>query len=139
MRNIYGTKRGTHNLKTDELKSDENCKVVGVLEWRRIVHLQTLGTQLFCKKCQCVLCLLNTTSEKHYGFASIFSVQCQQCKVITKVSTDKHHTSKIVSNISKSKGTDKSTDRCDTVTGSKCFATNTKAVIGFLTLDYIMP
>lgn len=44
LRNNYGTKRGTYNLKKNKLQNDHNCKVVGI-EGRRIVHMKTLGDQ----------------------------------------------------------------------------------------------
>ncbi|XP_066582289.1 uncharacterized protein [Prorops nasuta] len=156
LRNIYGTKRGTYNLKKEKLEKDENCQAVEkVLEGRRIVHLQTLGEQLFCKKCKCALSLLNIISEKHYGFASVFDVQCPQSKIVKKVATDKQHVSQTIRKVPENKETNISADeisnmrkstmeaheistedrtdyKCRTDKKRKYFVTNTKAVIGTL-------
>ena len=86
-------KNDVHNLKTS-LQADENLKFVNI-EGRRIVHIETLGKQLYCRICKSVLSLSKIVSEKQNGLASQFSVECDKCKAVTGVYTDKqHHVSK---------------------------------------------
>ena len=122
-RNIHGTKRGTHNLNNDELQNDGNCKMVEI-EGRRIIHMKTLGDQMFCNKCKSILSLQDIVSEERYGLASVFEVKCRKCKLISKVETDKKHV------VCKDKKHDGSEQNCDKSKECLHYDTNTKGVIG---------
>ncbi|KAJ8676978.1 hypothetical protein QAD02_012765 [Eretmocerus hayati] len=71
-------------------KQDSDCSMCD-LEGRRIIHLKTLGKNLFCVKCESILPLVDTTSEKRIGLASVLHVKCRKCSHITAVGTDKMH------------------------------------------------
>ncbi|XP_011883725.1 PREDICTED: uncharacterized protein LOC105570884, partial [Vollenhovia emeryi] len=121
LRNIYGTKRGTYNLKKDKVENDGNCEVV---EGRRIVHVKTLGDQMFCRKCKSILSLQDIISEKRHGLASVFDIKCRNCKVISKVETDKKHV------VCKDTKHDASDQNCS-CKSKQClhYDTNTKGVV----------
>lgn len=72
----------------DNLKKEAKCKTV---DGRRIVYIETLGEQLICFKCNCILSLTDTVEEKNVGLASIFYVRCRECKMISSACTDKQH------------------------------------------------
>lgn len=55
---------------------------------RRIIDLNTLGDQLWCKNCQLPLSLNNRINENIHGLASIFTIQCMKCYNKYKVCTD---------------------------------------------------
>jgi len=48
IRSIYGTKNSANNLKTKVNNKAANRFIE--IEGRRIIHLKTLGQQLFCKE-----------------------------------------------------------------------------------------
>ncbi|KAJ8669495.1 hypothetical protein QAD02_000754 [Eretmocerus hayati] len=71
-------------------EQDSDCSMCD-LEGRRIIHLKTLGKNLSCVKCESILPLVDTTSEKRIGLASVLHVKCRKCPHITAVGTDKMH------------------------------------------------
>ncbi|XP_039302328.1 uncharacterized protein LOC120357045 [Solenopsis invicta] len=88
LRNIYGCRnKVSDNLKECETGESE----FGQLEGRRIVDLKTLAKELFCKKCDAMVSLLDTVEETRVGLASMFSVKCRSCMTIIRVATDKKH------------------------------------------------
>ena len=90
IRKIYGTK-SKHNLSVEE-KSAEN---LNDLEGRRIVHLKTLGNEMYCKQCNYPLNFNNIVEETRHGLASIFWIKCASCNSTNKVHTDKQHKSAV--------------------------------------------
>ncbi|XP_018399359.1 PREDICTED: uncharacterized protein LOC108777062, partial [Cyphomyrmex costatus] len=84
LRQVYGTKNAI--IKLTNLKKD-----AVEIEGRRIIHLETLGKELNCKKCNSVLSLQNILHEERHGLASIFLIKCHQCEGISKVCSDKEH------------------------------------------------
>ncbi|XP_043471058.1 uncharacterized protein LOC122504185 [Leptopilina heterotoma] len=78
------------------------------IEGRRIIHIETLANQLFCRKCESVLSLTKITKEIRVGLASKFYIECLSCKVVNEVCSDKQH---------------------DVNNQNKHFDTNTKAVM----------
>jgi len=78
------------NLKTNvnitkASEKDTSSKDVYEVEGRRIIHVKTLGVQMFCRKFQSVLSLTNIVHEKRIGLASIFFVKCNICCSVTGV------------------------------------------------------
>ncbi|CAD6219693.1 GSCOCG00012935001-RA-CDS, partial [Cotesia congregata] len=71
------------NINTEE-KSDDDYG-------RRIVHLKTLGKNMFCSHCDFLLSLADLVSEKRIGLASILYLKCRKCDKITGASTDIQH------------------------------------------------
>lgn len=72
----------------EELKEEKKRRVV---EGRRVIHVETLGEQLFCKSCKNLLGLQNIEVEERHGLASVFSIRCGNCKLLNKVASDKQH------------------------------------------------
>lgn len=62
------------------------------IEGCRIVDVEFLGKQMNCQNCQEILSFNRCVEEKIFGLASIFYIECQQCKVVSPVCTDKQHT-----------------------------------------------
>ncbi|XP_043276780.1 uncharacterized protein [Venturia canescens] len=136
LRQVYGSaKEVVHNLKHSECAK---------IEGRRIIHLNTLGEQLFCSKCKSILSILDSVQEQRFGLASIFHVKCRTCGMLNQVSTDKKHST---TNSIQAEDCESSTNkRLDIVVGHcnasveecarpnwrKHYDTNTKAVIGVL-------
>ncbi|XP_077272808.1 uncharacterized protein LOC143903226 [Temnothorax americanus] len=58
---------------------------------RRIVELDTLASQLWCKNCDVALSLKNIVREKQLGLASVFYVKCMQCQCIHSVHTNDYN------------------------------------------------
>lgn len=54
---------------------------------RRVVELDTLAEDLWCKKCQSGLSLRFTESEVHHYLASTSQVRCEKCNTFYKVNT----------------------------------------------------
>lgn len=86
LRSVYGCRKEKVNLKESATESDN-------LEGRRIMHLKTVSKHLFCKchKCDAVVPLSNTVDETRIGLASIFTVQCENCRGKIRFATDKTH------------------------------------------------
>jgi len=82
-------KTNVYITKTSE--KDTSSNDVFKIQGRRIIHVKTLGVQMFCRKCQSVLSLTNIVDEKRIGLASIFLVKCNICCSVTGVNTDKQH------------------------------------------------
>lgn len=79
------------------------------IEGRRIIHVETLANQLFCRKYKSVLSLTKIIKEIRVDLASKFYIECLSCKLINEVCSDKQH---------------------DVNNQNKHFDTNTKAVMG---------
>lgn len=56
---------------------------------RRIVDLNTFGSDMFCHECQIPLSILDRTEETKFGLASVFTVPCAKCHTPYRVRTDK--------------------------------------------------
>ena len=109
VRIIYGTK-SKHNPRKPMQVLDSASQAWQDLEGRRIIHLKTFSSQMFCTKCNSSLKLNNLIEEEKHGLASIFWIQCASCDFVNKVNTDKQHKS--------------------AVTGMTVFDVNTKAALG---------
>ncbi|KAK0180581.1 hypothetical protein PV327_002948 [Microctonus hyperodae] len=86
LRSVYGCKKEKANLKESATESNN-------LEGRRIVHLKTLFEHIFykCQKCDTMVPLNNTVDEERIGLASIFTVQCENCRGKIRFAIDKKH------------------------------------------------
>lgn len=86
LRSVYGCKKEKANLK-------ESAAEPNNIESRRIVHLKTVSKHLFCKcqKCDTMVPLSNIVDETQIGLASIFTVQCENCREKIRFASDKTH------------------------------------------------
>ncbi|XP_011702921.1 PREDICTED: uncharacterized protein LOC105458978 [Wasmannia auropunctata] len=81
--------REAKKLKID--KFDKNYNIKSAYEGRCIVELAELGKDLKCCSCKKVLSLENIVNKKRKGLFFILVVDCNECNVLTKVSTGKEH------------------------------------------------
>lgn len=58
---------------------------------RRVVEIDTLTSQLWCKNCDVALSFKNIVGEKKLGLASVFNVKCMQCQLIQFVHTNDYN------------------------------------------------
>ena len=80
---------------------------------RSIVELNLISEQLkSCVDCHSELNLINTVKEDRYGFGSVLTVVCRNCRTMNKIDTNKRHRH----------------EGCER--GPKSFVINTKAAIG---------
>lgn len=56
---------------------------------RRIVEIEKLATDMWCKPCDRPIPFRNLTNETHHGLASVFSVRCTECNAIVRVHSSK--------------------------------------------------
>ena len=61
------------------------------VEGRRIIHVKTVGEQMYCRKCKSILSLTDITEEERIVLASIFDARCRLCGIVTGVNSDKQH------------------------------------------------
>lgn len=78
---LKNKKKSVEKILTEQKQS------IKVVEGKRIVDLNVLASNLFCKNCNCDLKLKNIKDEKRTGLHSILSVMCDACKAVTKVET----------------------------------------------------
>ena len=104
------SKTASENIATGCIDDNDDFVVAG----RRIFHIKILANQLFCKRCESIISLMDTKEEKRFGLGSILYIKCCQCKFIITVYTDKQH-----------KGPN----------NKLLFYTNTKAVVGKLKIN----
>ena len=95
MRNNCG-KFKSPNLKSTstnnkDVKNNESLNASSSVEGRRIIHVKTVGEQMYCRKCKSILSLTDITKEKRIGLASIFYVRCRLYEILTGVNSDKQH------------------------------------------------
>jgi len=76
---------------TKASEKDTSSNDVFEIQDRRIIHVKTLGVQMFCRKCQSVRSLTNIVDEKRIGLASIFLVKCNICCSVAGVNIYKQH------------------------------------------------
>lgn len=81
---------------------------------RRLVHLKTLGKNMFCIYCKSILSLTDIEFKRRIGLASMLIIKCRRCNKASGVSTDKQH---LVSN------------------GNSHYDSNTQLVVGRYTLN----
>ena len=60
-------------------------------EGRRVIVLGTLADEMFCKGCSQPIHLMDISSEKRFGLASVFEVKCRTCGLSTSVASGKRH------------------------------------------------
>ncbi|CAC5387367.1 unnamed protein product [Mytilus coruscus] len=61
-------------------------------EGRPVVELLELAQNLVCQMCNCPLNLIDTVSERKYGFGSVFTIPCGSCTTCNSVETGKRNT-----------------------------------------------
>ena len=95
LRSVYGCKQN-RNSEQSVAQSNLNGKQREPnVEGRRIVHIKTLGKQMFCCKCSQTLSLCNIVDEKLIGLACIWTIQCDHCSSTTRVATDQKYKKKV--------------------------------------------
>lgn len=74
-------------LKTFEKNVEERFPVQGT----RVLDLEHVAQNMYCKKCKSPLLLQNIRSDKIQGLASTFDILCTKCLVITEVDSGKKY------------------------------------------------
>ncbi|KAK0071200.1 hypothetical protein PV325_013307, partial [Microctonus aethiopoides] len=84
-------KRYNRNTSPSNLNSNVNEKQLIVFHGRRIIDINYMGKQMFCRKCNKILSLEDIVHEKRVMLASMFDVKCRECGALTTVCSDKQH------------------------------------------------
>lgn len=58
---------------------------------RRIVDIDIMAKNLFCRQCSQRIFLENISNEKRHGALSTFQIKCLQCHAVTNVISGKTH------------------------------------------------
>lgn len=91
-----GSKLGNGSTITSNLKKgiDLDMPVRNMrtpVEGRRIIHYEHMAKQMYCKKCDYPLEMINIDEEKQRMCASILIIYCGKCNFANSVTTDKQH------------------------------------------------
>ncbi|KAK0174950.1 hypothetical protein PV327_008738 [Microctonus hyperodae] len=84
-------KRNNVNTLASNLNSNVNENQLIVLHGRRLIDIEYMGKQMFCRKCKEILALEDIVHEKRVMLASMFDVKCRECGALTTVCSDKQH------------------------------------------------
>ena len=90
-RSVFEKRQQAISLGKSRKREREKDEESEILTGRRIVNLQTLAKNLFCRKYQTTLSLKNTVGENRRGLLSSLSVKCENCLQVVLVHTGEFH------------------------------------------------
>ena len=79
------------NDKQNKNRSDNLKEEDTVVEDYRLIDINKLSSDLFCKACNRGLLLCDIKSEEKFGLASVYRVQCRNCNKLIVCSTSRKH------------------------------------------------